>query len=95
VVGRWVARVFGGLVVLGVVSVFIWAAWKNGGLGGFAPPLIDEKLALLGFGLMLAGLAAAWIWEGVGGALTLGAYAFSAIRFGSTLGWSLMARGRA
>jgi imidazolonepropionase-like amidohydrolase len=39
----------------------------------------DEKLALLGFGLMIGGLAAAWVWEGVGGALTVAGYALDAI----------------
>jgi hypothetical protein len=75
VVGRWVARIFGSLLVLlflvfffgeGTPQPWTWPwAWTWTARGTFI---------FLGFGLMIAGLVIAWFWEGLGGLLAVAGY---------------------
>jgi len=66
----WVARVLGTLLVLMVVAFAI---------GEGLPPVFrmrgTEALQMAGFGLMLAGLLAAWKWPLAGGIVTVAGFA--------------------
>ena len=65
-IGRWTARVLG----TGVVLVFLFFAVGEG-LPGPSQLNTRERLMFVGLGTMLAGLAAAWKWQGLGGLLAV------------------------
>ena len=71
---RWTARVIGILILLTIVALAI-------GEGGPNPFRISLRENLLGLGLlpMIGGIVVGWKWEGIGGLLILGGFAFFAI----------------
>jgi len=69
VVGRWIAFIFGSLMVLFFLAFFC----------GEGPPRISqltalEKLQFLAMGSLFLGLAVAWKWEGLGGLLAVAGF---------------------
>lgn len=71
---RWIARIWGGVVVMSVLLVVIGYAWDWVTAGEADPyavedyPLIEELAPLFGL-LSAVGLAIAWRWEGLGGTI--------------------------
>ena len=71
---RWIARIMGTLLLLLIVTVAIGEGLPN----TLAQPL-DVNLLFAAMLTMIVGLIVAWKWEGVGGLLILGGFAFFAI----------------
>ncbi|MBZ5590279.1 MAG: hypothetical protein LAO05_17130 [Acidobacteriia bacterium] len=71
---RWTARALGALVLLVFLAILV----------GQGPPKLSalttrEAIGLLAGGIGLAGLIAAWWWEGIGGALALAGFLLRSI----------------
>jgi hypothetical protein len=68
-VGRWIALIFGSLMVLFFLAFFF----------GEGPPRVSEltgleELQFLAMGSLFLGLAVAWKWEGLGGLLAVAGF---------------------
>ena len=72
----WIARIWGAVIVVLVLLVFISAVWNLVTTGTFDPyrtenyPPIENLPPLFSF-LSALGLIIAWRWEGVGGAIAV------------------------
>src|SRR5271157_2108948 len=68
VIGRWTARIVGTLMALFFLAFFVGEGFPN----IFRLPW-RESLSVLLMSAMVVGLLFAWKWEGLGGAVALGA----------------------
>jgi len=75
---RWSARV-AGTFLAGFFLVFLIAHAADGVPRGLSRP---DAIALLAIVVMVAGLLAAWRWEGAGAVLVLGGFAAMAVATG-------------
>ena len=73
-VARWTARVVGTVILALIVTIAVGEGLPN----PLNQPLVVNLLSVAMLA-MVVGLAVAWKWEGVGGILILGGWAFFAI----------------
>jgi hypothetical protein len=70
VLGRWMALIFGILMVLLFLAFFF-----GEGPPHFSALTVPEKLRLAAMGALFLGLAVAWKWEGLGGLICVAGFA--------------------
>ncbi len=73
---RWVARIWGTVIIACALLVLIGYAWNWVTTGKADPHAVEdyppiENLIPITLGLSILGLGIAWRWEGLGGAITI------------------------
>jgi len=71
---RWLARLLGTAILVLIAAIAIGEGLPN----PFAQPL-DVNLLFAAMLTMMIGMIVAWKWEGIGGLLILGGFAFFAV----------------
>lgn len=69
-IARWTARIVGSLLVLLVLAIFVGEGIFEG-TSGLAGLEIRDYVMFAAMFAMVAGLALAWKWEGIGGGLAI------------------------